>query len=166
MPGPYFYKEINSPIGKLRLVASDKGLAAILWEKDRLGRVNLEPQLPDNGNMHLAQTEKELGEYFARKRKNFGINLDMKGTDFQKRVWAVLLKIPYGETRSYGQVAQEIQHPKAARAVGAANGRNPVSIIAACHRVIGASGDLTGFAGGLEIKQYLLDLEQSKGESV
>lgn len=98
-------------------------------------------------------------EYFAGRRDRFELELEFTGTDFQKQVWRALLTIPFGETRSYSQIAQQIGNPSAVRAVGAANGRNPISIIAPCHRVIGASGGLTGFAGGLEAKQYLLALE-------
>jgi methylated-DNA-[protein]-cysteine S-methyltransferase len=97
-----------------------------------------------------------LAAYFAGNLKAFNIPLDIKGTEFQKRVWAALLTMPFGETRSYGQIARRIGHPAAVRAVGAANGRNPISIVAPCHRVVGASGALTGFAGGLGAKSYLL----------
>jgi methylated-DNA-[protein]-cysteine S-methyltransferase len=100
-----------------------------------------------------------LHEYFAGTRNHFELELDFAGTVFQKQVWQALLTIPFGETRSYSQIARQIGNPTAVRAVGAANGRNPISIIAPCHRVIGASGTLTGFAGGLEAKQYLLTLE-------
>ena len=100
-----------------------------------------------------------MREYFDGTRNRFELELDFIGTDFQKQVWQALLTIPFGETRSYSQIAQQIGNPKAVRAVGAANGRNPISIIAPCHRVVGASGGLTGFAGGLEAKQYLLTLE-------
>lgn len=112
-----------------------------------------------NHNPVLLETKRQLHEYFAGSRHRFELELDFTGTDFQKSVWQALLTIPFGETRSYSQIAQQIGNPKAVRAVGAANGRNPISIIAPCHRVIGASGGLTGFAGGLEAKQYLLALE-------
>ncbi len=107
----------------------------------------------------LLETERQLNDYFSGKRKSFSVKLDFKGTDFQKKVWAALLTIPFGETRSYGQIAQQIKNPKAVRAVGAANGKNPISIIAPCHRVIGSTGKLTGFAGGLGTKAHLLALE-------
>lgn len=155
----YVFKTIWSPVGELTLVADAGGLAAILWENDRPGRVRL-------GSMHeaadhpvLAETERQLGEYFAGERRSFDIPLSFAGTDFQKSVWAALLTIPFGETRSYGEIADQLGKPRASRAVGAANGRNPISIIAPCHRVIGSSGQLTGFAGGLEAKKYLLELE-------
>jgi methylated-DNA-[protein]-cysteine S-methyltransferase len=116
------------------------------------------------------ETERQLGEYFAGQRKVFALKLDFAGTPFQRRVWEALLTIPHGETRSYAQIASQIGSPKAVRAVGAANGRNPISIIAPCHRVVGATGKLTGFAGGLETKAYLLALEaprpfEASGES-
>ncbi len=109
----------------------------------------------------LLQVRQQLEEYFEGNRQRFDIPLDFAGTEFQKLVWTELLKIPYGQTRSYGQIAQAIGRPKAMRAVGAANGRNPISIIAPCHRVIGASGALTGFAGGLDNKTILLNLEKN-----
>jgi methylated-DNA-[protein]-cysteine S-methyltransferase len=155
----YVYKMVESPVGRLKLIASDKGLAAILWEKDDPRRVRLSPIEPDPDNRFLKQTESELNGYFSGKLKKFTVPLDFKGTDFQKRVWAALLTIPFGETRSYGEIAKQIGKPDASRAVGAANGRNPISIIAPCHRVLGANGKLTGFAGGLEAKDQLLRLE-------
>ena len=109
----------------------------------------------------LVETERQLGEYFAGERRTFDVPLSFAGTDFQKRVWAALLAIPFGETRSYGEIADQLGAPGASRAVGAANGRNPISIIAPCHRVLGSNGKLTGFAGGLEAKAFLLDLERA-----
>jgi methylated-DNA-[protein]-cysteine S-methyltransferase len=154
-------KTIDSPVGKLKLVASDKGLVAILWENDSPRRVRLSEPIVNEQHPVLVETERQLGEYFAGKRKTFSVALDMRGTRFQKNVWEALLAIPFGETRSYGQLALQLGNPRASRAVGAANGRNPVSIIVPCHRVIGSSGKLTGFAGGLEIKARLLNLEKS-----
>jgi methylated-DNA-[protein]-cysteine S-methyltransferase len=158
------YKMIDSPVGKLKLVASDKGLVAILWEKDGPRRVRLDDLVADDQHPVLRKTEWQLGDYFAGKRKSFSIALDMRGTRFQKDVWEALLAIPFGETRSYGQLAKQLGNPRATRAVGAANGRNPVSIIVPCHRVIGSSGKLTGFAGGLETKVHLLSLEEKDGK--
>jgi len=146
-------------VGKLKLVASDEGLVAILWEKDSPRRVRLSELVLDDQHPVLMKTERQLGEYFAGKRKTFSVPLDMRGTSFQKNVWEALLAIPFGETRSYGQLATQLGNPRATRAVGAANGRNPISIIVPCHRVIGSSGKLTGFAGGLEAKERLLRLE-------
>ncbi|OJT97199.1 MAG: hypothetical protein BGN82_02315 [Alphaproteobacteria bacterium 65-7] len=152
-------KTIPSPVGRLTLVAGERGLAAILWEKDDPKRVRLNIVKQDPGHPVLRETERQLGEYFAGKRTSFTVPLDFRGTDFQKQVWRALLTIPFGQTRSYAQIARQVNNPKAVRAVGAANGRNPISIIAPCHRVIGASGKLTGFAGGLKAKARLLALE-------
>jgi methylated-DNA-[protein]-cysteine S-methyltransferase len=154
------YKMMKSPVGKLKLVASDKGLVAILWENDRPSRVRLSEMVANENHPVLVETERQLDEYFAGKRKTFSIALDVRGTRFQKDVWEALRAIPFGETRSYGQLAKQLGNPRATRAVGAANGRNPVSIIVPCHRVIGSSGKLTGFAGGLETKAHLLSLEK------
>ena len=154
------YKVMESPVGKLKLVASDKGLVAILWEKDSPRRVRLSAPVANEQHPILVKTERQLDEYFAGKRKAFSVALDMRGTRFQKDVWEALLAIPFGETRSYGQLAKQLGNPQASRAVGAANGKNPVSIIVPCHRVIGSSGNLTGFAGGLDTKAHLLGLEK------
>ena len=154
------YKTIESPVGQLKLVASDKGLVAILWENDSPRRVRLTDLIANEKHPVLIETERQLREYFAGKRKAFSVALDMRGTRFQQDVWAALLAIPFGETRSYGQLAKQLGNPRASRAVGAANGKNPVSIIVPCHRVIGSSGKLTGFAGGLDTKAHLLNLER------
>ena len=153
-------KIIGSPIGQLKLVASDEGLVAILWENDNPRRVRLNELIGNDQHPVLVETERQLGEYFAGKRKTFSIALDMRGTRFQKDVWEALLAIPFGETRSYGQLAMQLGNPRATRAVGAASGRNPLSIVVPCHRVIGSSGKLTGFAGGLDTKAQLLNLEK------
>jgi methylated-DNA-[protein]-cysteine S-methyltransferase len=158
----YSYKTFPSPVGVLTLVASDTGLAAILWENDRPGRVRLGEMIEDEDHPVLAETEKQLGAYFAGTLTAFTVPLDFAGTDFQKIVWQALLTIPFGETRSYAEIARQIGRPGAVRAVGAANGRNPISIIAPCHRVIGSNGALTGFAGGLEAKKVLLGLESGR----
>lgn len=156
----YVSKTIPSPVGRLTLVASDTGLAAVLWEDDSPKRVPLAIGGEDTKHPVLREAERQLKEYFAGKRMEFDLPLDFHGTAFQKRVWQALLKIPFGETRSYGQIARALGKPTAMRAVGAANGRNPISIIAPCHRVIGKNGTLTGFAGGLKAKAHLLALEQ------
>ena len=150
---------LPSLVGELKLVANGSRLAAILWENDRPNRVRLGPMTEAPDNPVLLKTARQLEEYFAGTRNCFELELDFVGTDFQKQVWAALLTIPFGETRTYSQIAQQIGKPTAVRAVGAANGRNPISIVAPCHRVIGASGKLTGFAGGLEAKERLLRLE-------
>lgn len=153
------YKMAESPVGKLKLVASDKGLVAILWEKERPNRVRLGEMAECPRHVVLVEIERQLKQYFAGKRNEFDVPLDMRGTEFQRRVWDALLAIPFGETRTYAQIAKQLGNPAATRAVGAAIGRNPLSIIAPCHRVLGSSGSLTGFAGGLKTKAYLLDLE-------
>ena len=160
----WFSKEIDSPIGTLELVASDAGLAAILWENDDPARVRLGEPVERDDHPVLLETERQLRDYFDGRRKAFDLPLDFNGTEFQRRVWAALLTIPYGETRTYGEVARQIGRPDAVRAVGAANGKNPISIVAPCHRVIGSTGKLTGFAGGLETKAFLLALEGPQAE--
>ena len=154
------YKTMKSPVGELKLIASDKGLVAVLWKNEKPNRVPLSELQENNRHPILLKTEQQLNEYFTGKRTTFSIALDMRGTRFQNDVWNALLAIPFGETRSYGQLATQLGKPQASRAVGAANGRNPVSIIVPCHRVIGSSGKLTGFAGGLDTKAYLLSLEK------
>lgn len=160
-PEEFFFKTIDTPVGGLKLVGNDNGLAAILWAKDRPRRVvlNVVGEYPEHPV--LLETERQLREYFAGDRKVFDLKLNFQGTEFQKSVWAALLRIPFGETRTYRDIAVELGNSNATRAVGAANGRNPISIIAPCHRVIGADGSLTGFAGGLEIKAHLLNLENA-----
>jgi methylated-DNA-[protein]-cysteine S-methyltransferase len=155
----HFYKTVQTPVGALKLVASDKGLAAVLWENDDPKRVRLGELIEGAGHPVLARAESQLKEYFAGTRTEFDVPLDPAGTEFQKSVWDALGTIPFGETRSYAQIASAVGKPAAVRAVGAANGRNPISIITPCHRVIGADGSLTGFAGGLEAKRFLLDHE-------
>jgi methylated-DNA-[protein]-cysteine S-methyltransferase len=159
------YKTMESPVGKLKLVASDEGLVAVLWQNDRPSRVRVSELVEDDRHPILLKAEHQLGEYFAGKRKEFEVPLDMRGTAFQKNVWEALLAIPFGETRSCGQLAKQLGNPNATRAVGAANGRNPLSIIVPCHRVIGSTGELTGFGGGLETKAHLLNLE-GKGSTL
>jgi len=153
---------IDSPVGTLKAAASSTGLVAILWQHDRPRRVVLGELLEQQDHPILLQAQSELTEYFAGRRQVFTVPLDLRGTPFQAQVWKALLSIPFGETRSYGQIARQLGHPAATRAVGAANGRNPISIIVPCHRLVGSSGQLTGFAGGLEAKTYLLKLERSR----
>ena len=148
------YKVFRSPIGDITLIASDRALKYL-----NMGRSKNEFLGTRGTNRILEITEQQLKEYFKGQRKTFDIPLDPDGTDFQKRVWKQLLKIPYGQTITYGEQAKRIDKPKASRAVGAANGKNPIGIIVPCHRVIGASGHLTGFAAGLNIKRQLLDIE-------
>jgi methylated-DNA-[protein]-cysteine S-methyltransferase len=153
------FKTIDSPVGQLKLVAAGPKLVAILWEHDKPSRVRLGPMRDSPQDPVLLRAEQQLREYFAGARTHFDLELEFAGTDFQKNVWRALLDIPYGQTRSYAQIAAQIGRPKAVRAVGAANGRNPLSIVAPCHRVVGKSGELTGYAGGLPAKQLLLALE-------
>lgn len=153
-----------SPVGVLTLVASDKGLVAVLWPEDDPRRVPLAAWVEGGDHPVLGEAARQLADYFAGERRVFDVPLDLRGTDFQRAVWAALQDIPYGETRSYGAVAQALGRPDASRAVGAANGRNPVSIIVPCHRVVGSTGRLTGFAGGMAVKAQLLALERRDGE--
>jgi methylated-DNA-[protein]-cysteine S-methyltransferase len=155
-----FYKMMQSPVGKLKLVSTDNRLTAILWEDDDPKRVPLRDLIESPEHLILQQTERQLKEYFAGTRTAFDLDLEFVGTDFGKKVWSALLTIPFGETRSYAEIASAIGNPGAARAVGAANGRNPISIVAPCHRVIASTGDLTGFAGGLDAKRFLLSHEK------
>ena len=157
-----FFKWIDSPVGKLKLMASDKALVAILWERDNPARVRLGEVAERTSHPILVLAERQLEEYFAGRRLSFSLPLDLRGTPFQRGVWEALLAIPFGETRTYREIAERLGNPRATRAVGAANGRNPVSIVVPCHRVVGASGKLTGFAGGLDAKAILLNLEQSR----
>lgn len=150
---------VSSPVGRLELIATEKGLAAVLWENDKPERVPLPPAEENTAHPILTKAAEQLAGYFAGKRKTFQIPGNVSGTAFQKEVWAALAEIPFGETRTYGQIAEKIGRPTASRAVGAAIGRNPLSIIVPCHRVIGGNGSLTGFAGGLERKKQLLAME-------
>ncbi|MDO4724249.1 MAG: methylated-DNA--[protein]-cysteine S-methyltransferase [Comamonadaceae bacterium] len=153
-----FHQHIDSPVGRLLIAASDRGLHAIEFPQGRhpLKRDGVWQQGP---HPLLAAAARQLGEYFAGSRRAFDLPLSPQGTDFQQRVWQALRAIPYGHTRSYAQLAAAIGQPKAMRAVGAANGRNPLPIIVPCHRVIGANGALVGFGGGLPTKLFLLRLE-------
>lgn len=155
----YYFKKIQTPVGQLTLVAHDYALIAVLWENDDPNRVKLAELNQNLDHSILNKTEKQLIEYFAGQRTQFNLPLEFQGTAFQKSVWSALLNIPFGETRTYKEIAESIGNVKAVRAVGAANGKNPISIIAPCHRVIGANGKLVGFAGGLDNKQILLKLE-------
>jgi methylated-DNA-[protein]-cysteine S-methyltransferase len=155
----YVYKWVNSPVGRLKLVATDHALAGVLWEKERAGRVRVDTESENKAHPVLVETEHQIDDYLCGRRQTFTLALDLVGTEFQRRVWNALLTIPFGETRTYEQIARQIGKPTAMRAVGAANGRNPISIVVPCHRVIGATGDLTGFAGGLDAKAFLLTLE-------
>ena len=160
------YKTIPSPVGQLTLVASAQGLSAVIWENDTPGRVSVGALEENMAHPLLVEAERQLNAYFAGTLTMFSLPLDFAGTDFQVQVWRTLCTIPYGKTRSYGEIAAQIGRPAAVRAVGAANGKNPISIIAPCHRVIGSNGKLTGFAGGLEAKAFLLALEAGSGSGL
>ena len=153
-----FYQYIDSPVGPLLLAASDAGLHAIEFFQNR-HPVKRSEEWHAGEHPLLTTTHRQLDEYFAGTRSEFDLPLSPRGTDFQRIVWNTLATIPYGQTISYTQLAQRIGKPSAMRAVGAANGRNPLPIVLPCHRVIGADGSLTGFGGGLPTKQFLLQLE-------
>lgn len=155
------YKIINSPVKPLRIVVSENKLIAILWDVEKPNRVKLDEMVEDRRDSLILETEKQLQEYFQNKRSAFNLPLDLMGTPFQRSVWEQLKQIPYGSTWSYRDIATKIKNPLAVRAVGTAIGRNPISIIVPCHRVIGSNGSLTGFAGGLDRKQFLLELEKN-----
>jgi methylated-DNA-[protein]-cysteine S-methyltransferase len=149
-----------SPVGLLSLIASEKGLVRLEFE-GRVMKLDPKTQLRDS-KQTLAPYLRELDEYFAGERREFSMPLDLRGTPFQLACWRALLDIPYGETRTYAEIAREIGHPQAFRAVGMSNNRNPIAIVVPCHRVIASGGSLCGYGGGLEIKRMLLDLEDAQ----
>jgi methylated-DNA-[protein]-cysteine S-methyltransferase len=149
---------IDSPVGPLFVAADEDGLRAVEF-RDNKHPVRRDGDWREGDNAVLRRTHKQLDEYFGGRRHAFDLPLSPHGTEFQKKVWTTLASIPYGETISYAQLASRVGKPTAMRAVGAANGRNPLPIVLPCHRVIGADGSLTGFGGGLPTKQYLLKLE-------
>lgn len=161
-----FCKEMESPVGNLKLVASSDALVAVLWERERPNRVKLDIMNLDPRHPVLIEAERQLTEYFSGVRTEFDLPLEPHGSEFQKKVWQALRRIPFGETRSYLELAKAVGSVKAVRAVGAANGKNPLSIVVPCHRVIGTNGSLAGFAGGLEAKAKLLALEASAATSM
>lgn len=152
---------VDSPVGPLTLVALDGALSALHMDMQRHRPPAETFGAP--GDPHtdpFATVAEQLSAYFAGELTEFDLPLTLRGTPFQKRVWGLLQEIPYGETATYGQLATELGKPSASRAVGLANGRNPISVIVPCHRVIGSTGDLTGYGGGLDRKRYLLDFER------
>ena len=164
MGDPHFFTTMPSPVGELTLVATTHGLRAVLWPDDE-DRVKLpEAMHEDSTCAVLVDARRQIGEYFAGQRTTFDLPLDLRGTEFQRAAWMALADIPFGTTASYGEQAARIGRPTAVRAVGAANGRNPVSIVLPCHRVVGSNGSLTGFAGGLDSKRLLLQHEGALGE--
>ena len=148
----FFY---DTPVGKLCIGEEDDSITRVTWSKVPQEYIQEETEL-------ILNCKIQLEEYFAGNRKQFDLPLAPKGTDFQKRVWKALTDIPYGETRTYGEIAAAVGSPKAARAVGMANNKNPIGIIVPCHRVVGADGKLVGYAGGMEKKEWLKNLEQEK----
>lgn len=158
---------MESPVGALTLIASDVGLRAVLWQIEKANRVRI--GTVEGGEVDpagvLAKAVQQLDEYFDGTRTFFDLDLDAVGSDFQKSAWTALRSIGFGETVSYGEQARRMGDARKARAVGAANGRNPISIIVPCHRVVGADGSLTGFAAGVETKAWLLDHERSVSTS-
>lgn len=156
------YIEHQSPIGILLIAATDAGVCGIYFEQHKHFKGKdgwIQPSMQSPAARHLAATAKQLDEYFAGKRTVFDVPLDLAGTAFQRSVWDELSNIPFGKSTSYAQHAQKLGNPKALRAVGSAIGKNPISIIVPCHRVIGSSGAITGYAGGLQRKRFLLALE-------
>lgn len=152
-----YYHYYDSPIGKLLLAGDSSALSLLGFPGGSMARRHEQGWVEDRAQ--FKKVIKQLDEYFAGKRRVFDLDLAPGGTEFQQSVWQALTEIPYGETWSYGQLAQHIGKPKASRAVGAANGINPIPVIIPCHRVIGSNGKLTGFGGGLETKSFLLNLE-------
>ena len=157
------YRTMDSPVGLLTLAGSDGRLQHLrmvdqTYEPNRSEWVRDDSAFPD--------AVEQLGEYFSGARRDFHLELDLVGTEFQRKVWKALLTIPYGETRSYGEIALQINAPGAFRAVGLANGHNPIGIIVPCHRVIGANGSLTGYGGGLDRKRMLLGMERSDATAI
>jgi len=155
-----YYWELKYPVGIVWVTEEDGLITGLFFANEIRSRKKHELKGFENRESALIKkAAKQLDEYFAGKRREFSLPLKFVGTDFQKKVWEALLTIPYGETRSYSEIAEQVGNPKACRAVGMANNRNPISIICPCHRVIGKNGSLVGYGGGLEIKRILLDLE-------
>jgi methylated-DNA-[protein]-cysteine S-methyltransferase len=157
MKSKTYFTEFPSPIGTLRICGTDSALTGVFMESERHDSAQPRDAVRDASPLRAAQSQIE--EYFADERREFSVAIEAAGTEFQQRVWRALCAIPYGTTISYGELARRIGKPRAVRAVGLANGRNPISIIVPCHRVIGANGSLTGYGGGLERKRFLLALE-------
>ncbi len=169
MPNTLYYTEMSTPVGPLLLAATERGLCRVEFGRfmevresvERWARrwLDVDRMEPDRNVLESAAAQ--IGQYFRGERRTFDLQLDLYGTDFQIRVWNALKTIPYGATRSYKQIGETIGRPRAVRAIGGANNRNPLSIVIPCHRVIGADGTLVGYGGGLPVKQYLLEWEKS-----
>ena len=158
----HFRATVDSPVGALSLIATDDALVALVWRLQGLSRIPVEQAIENPKHPILRESMRQLREYFAGTRREFELPLEFRGTDFQRSVWAALLEIPYGETVSYGELARRIDRPSAFRAVGAANGQNPLAIVVPCHRVIGKSGELTGYHWGLTRKRAMLGWEAGR----
>ncbi len=153
----FYYSRMNSPVGALLIVASHRGLVRLEFDRDT-------EQVPANAVSSEEKTApyvREMEEYFRGERQRFDFALDLRGTDFQKRCWQALLEIPYGETRSYADIARAVGNPRGFRAVGMANNRNPIAIVVPCHRVLASDGTLCGYGSGLDVKEKLLQLEKN-----
>ena len=159
-----YYDTLDSPWGGMLIAASDQGISGIYFNRQKYHPKRGKEWQHAPGNAHLKRARKQLGEYFAGKRREFDLELDPAGSDFQKRVWKAISGVPYGETISYGELARRAGFSEGARAAGAATGRNPISIVVPCHRIVGSSGKLTGYAGGLDKKRALLALEAGERE--
>ena len=159
-----YYDTLDGPWGGMLIAASDRGISGIYFNRQKYHpkRGKEWQHAPDNA--HLKRARKQLGEYFAGKRRDFDLTLDPAGSPFQKRVWKAIASVPYGETISYGELARRAGFPEGARAAGAATGRNPIGIVVPCHRIVGSNGKLTGYAGGLDKKRALLALEAGERE--
>lgn len=154
------YRFVESPFGRAMVAGDGDCLRWLAFTRGRQKARSWRAWTEDDRDPLLAEAARQLGVYFAGERKSFDLPLEPRGTEFQRRVWKQLLSIPYGETVSYSELARQLGRPEAFRAVGAANGQNPISIIIPCHRVVGKSGDLTGYGGGLHVKRSLLELER------
>lgn len=148
------YSELETEMGSIYILEEKGKITGLTYDKEEIGDIE------QRSSSLLEKAERQLTEYFEGRRKNFDLPIELNGTDFQVKVWKALEKIPYGETKSYQEIAEEVASPKAFRAVGNANNKNPISIIIPCHRVIGKSGKLAGYGGGLDKKEYLLNLEK------
>ncbi len=155
----YCYDTFNGPQGRMLLLANDEGLAGIFFNRQKHHPKRQADWKKDPQHRVLRQAKRELAEYFAGERKRFGVALSPEGTPFQRSVWKAIATVGFGETITYGELARRAGHPGSARAAGAATGRNPIGIIVPCHRIMGANGALTGYAGGLSRKRALLALE-------
>ena len=154
-----YYSQMNSPIGPLNVAVSEKGLVALEFDRGAFPRAKNKNLYWQESSEKTKPFTRELDEYFAGQRRDFSFPLDLRGTPFQVQCWRALLAIPYGETRTYADIARVVKKPQAFRAVGMANNRNPIAIVVPCHRVIASDGTLCGYGGGLDVKRKLLELE-------